>query len=119
MQSKTVCVMGLGYIGLPTAALLANRKYHVHGVDVVQSTVDTINHGKIHIVEPDLDTFVRSAVNSGNLIADIKPKEADVFIIAVSTSFHEGMDPRFIVHAGGEDAKIIRIAREVNTYKTE
>lgn len=93
MQSKTVCVMGLGYIGLPTAALLANSKYQVHGVDVVQSTVDTINHGKIHIVEPGLDTFVRSAVNSGNLIADIKPKESDVFIIAVPTPFHEGYVP--------------------------
>jgi UDP-N-acetyl-D-mannosaminuronic acid dehydrogenase len=85
--------MGLGYIGLPTAALLANRKYQVHGVDVVQSTVDTINHGKIHIVEPDLDTFVRSAVNSGNLVADVKPKEADIFIIAVPTPFHEGYVP--------------------------
>ncbi len=85
--------MGLGYIGLPTAALLANRKYQVHGVDVVQSTVDTINEGNIHIVEPDLDTFVRSAVNSGNLIADIKPKESDVFIIAVPTPFHEGYVP--------------------------
>ena len=93
MQSKTVCIMGLGYIGLPTAALLANRKYHVHGVDVVQSTVDTINHGKIHIVEPDLDTFVRSAVNSGNLIAATKPKESDIFIIAVPTPFHEGYVP--------------------------
>ena len=93
MQSKTVCVMGLGYIGLPTAALLANRKYQVHGVDVVQSTVDTINHGNIHIVEPDLDTFVRSAVNSGNLIADTKPKESDIFIIAVPTPFHEGYVP--------------------------
>lgn len=93
MQNKTVCVMGLGYIGLPTAALLANRKYQVHGVDVVQSTVDTINQGHIHIVEPDLDTFVRSAVNSGNLIADTKPKESDVFIIAVPTPFHEGYVP--------------------------
>jgi len=93
MQNKTVCVMGLGYIGLPTAALLANRKYQVHGVDVVQSTVDTINQGNIHIVEPDLDTFVRSAVNSGNLIADTKPKESDVFIIAVPTPFHEGFVP--------------------------
>jgi UDP-N-acetyl-D-mannosaminuronic acid dehydrogenase len=93
MQTKTVCVIGLGYIGLPTAALLANRKYHVHGVDVVQSTVDTINQGKIHIVEPDLDTFVRSAVNSGNLIADTKPKESDIFIIAVPTPFHDGYVP--------------------------
>ena len=93
MQNKTVCIMGLGYIGLPTAALLANRKYQVHGVDVVQSTVDTINQGNIHIVEPDLDTFVRSAVNSGNLIAATKPKESDVFIIAVPTPFHEGYVP--------------------------
>ena len=93
MQAKTVCVIGLGYIGLPTAALLANRQYQVHGVDVVQSTVDTINQGNIHIVEPDLDTFVRSAVNSGNLVADIKPKESDVFIIAVPTPFHDGYVP--------------------------
>ena len=93
MNNKKVCIMGLGYIGLPTAALLANRKYKVHGVDVVQSTVDTINEGNIHIVEPDLDTFVRAAVNSGNLKASIIPCEADVFIIAVPTPFHEGYVP--------------------------
>ena len=92
-QAKKICVIGLGYIGLPTAALLANRGYKVHGVDVVQSTVDTINAGNIHIVEPDLDTFVHSAVNSGNLIADLKPTESDVFIIAVPTPFHEGFVP--------------------------
>ena len=61
---KNVCVMGLGYIGLPTAALLANKGYKVRGVDVVQSTVDTINQGKIHIVEPELNVFVKGAVNS-------------------------------------------------------
>ena len=93
MQIKSVCVIGLGYIGLPTAALLANRNYQVHGVDVVKSTIDTINQGNIHIVEPDLDTFVRTAVNSGNLIADLKPKKSDVFIIAVPTPFHEGYIP--------------------------
>ncbi|NPA82133.1 MAG: UDP-N-acetyl-D-mannosamine dehydrogenase, partial [Epsilonproteobacteria bacterium] len=76
-------VIGLGYIGLPTAALLANRGYDVHGVDIVQSVVDTINRGEIHIVEPDLDTFVKAAVNSGKLKADTKPTKADVFIIAV------------------------------------
>ena len=92
MKIKTVCVIGLGYIGLPTAALLANRHYYVHGVDVVQSTVDTINEGKIHIVEPELDTFVRSAVNSGKLKADIKPIEADCFILAVPTPFHHNDD---------------------------
>ena len=92
-QTKKICVIGLGYIGLPTAALLANRGYSVHGVDVVASTVDIINQGKIHIVEPDLDTFVRAAVNSGNLKASLTPDIADVFIIAVPTPFHEGYVP--------------------------
>ncbi len=101
MQNKKICVIGLGYIGLPTAALLANRGYVVHGADVVQSTVDTINNGNIHIVEPGLDTFVRSAVQSGMLKADLKPVEADVFIIAVPTPFHEGYVPNvdYIVSA--------------------
>lgn len=92
-QNKKICVIGLGYIGLPTAALLANRGYSVHGVDVVQSTVDTINRGKIHIVEPELDTFVKAAVNSGKLKASLTPANADVFIIAVPTPFHEGFVP--------------------------
>lgn len=92
-QNKKICVIGLGYIGLPTAALLANRGYSVHGVDVVQSTVDTINRGEIHIVEPELDTFVQSAVKSGKLKASLKPDVADVFIIAVPTPFHEGYVP--------------------------
>ena len=90
---KKVCVIGLGYIGLPTAALLANRGYDVYGVDTVQSTVDTINRGEIHIVEPELDTFVKAAVNSGHLKTDIKPTAADIFIIAVPTPFHEGYVP--------------------------
>jgi UDP-N-acetyl-D-mannosaminuronic acid dehydrogenase len=92
-MNKKICVIGLGYIGLPTAALLANRGYDVHGVDVVQSTVETINAGNIHIVEPELDTFVRAAVNSGKLKASLVPCEADVFIIAVPTPFHEGYVP--------------------------
>jgi len=93
--------MGLGYIGLPTAALLANRGYQVHGVDIVQSTVDTINRGEIHIVEPELDTFVRAAVNSKNLKASTTPSDADIFIIAVPTPFHEGFVPNidYIVSA--------------------
>ena len=88
-----ICVVGLGYIGLPTAALLANKGYDVHGVDVVQTTVDTINRGEIHIVEPELDTFVQAAVKSEKLKANTKPVEADVFIIAVPTPFHEGFVP--------------------------
>ncbi len=63
--------MGLGYIGLPTAALLASRGHKVVGVDVNKNAVDTINRGEIHIVEPDLDSFVRAAVNSGNLMASV------------------------------------------------
>lgn len=93
VMNKKICVIGLGYIGLPTAALLANRGYDVHGVDVIESTVDTINRGEIHIVEPELDSFVKAAVNSKKLKADLKPCQADVFIIAVPTPFHKGYVP--------------------------
>jgi UDP-N-acetyl-D-mannosaminuronic acid dehydrogenase len=93
INNNKICVIGLGYIGLPTAALLANRGYNVHGVDVVQDTVDIINRGEIHIVEPELDTFVKAAVNSGKLKADLKPCKADVFIITVPTPFHDGFIP--------------------------
>ncbi len=89
-EYKKICVVGLGYIGLPTASLLATKGFTVVGVDVSQSVVDTINDGKIHIVEPDLDILVKSAVNSGNLSASLEPTEADVFIIAVPTPFTDG-----------------------------
>lgn len=88
LSDKRICIVGLGYIGLPTAALLANRGYSVHGVDINQHAVDTINRGEIHIVEPELDTFVHAAVSSGKLKADTTPAEADVFILAVPTPFH-------------------------------
>ena len=89
MQNKRkICVMGLGYIGLPTAALLANRGYQVHGVDVKQHVVDVINRGEIHIVEPELDVYVRAALQEGSLTAGIDPAEADVFIIAVPSPFY-------------------------------
>ena len=90
---KKICVIGLGYIGLPTASLLANKGYDVHGVDVIESTVDTINRGEIHIVEPELDTFVQAAVKSKKLKASLTPVYADIFIIAVPTPFHEGFVP--------------------------
>jgi len=84
---RSICVIGLGYIGLPTASLLGTKGYLVTGVDVSPKIVDTINQGKIHIVEPDLDILVKSAVNSGNLKASLEPVKADVFIIAVPTPF--------------------------------
>jgi len=90
MAAKTVCVIGLGYIGLPTAALLASNGYDVAGVDLNHYAVETINKGKIHIVEPDLDAFVRSAVSAGKLKAFTEPQAADIFIICVPTPFHEG-----------------------------
>ncbi len=89
---KKICVIGLGYIGLPTASLLGTKGYKVHGVDVSKHVVDTINQGKIHIVEPDLDIMVKSAVQSGNLSASLEPCEADVFIIAVPTPFKKAVD---------------------------
>ncbi|MDH5217050.1 MAG: UDP-N-acetyl-D-mannosamine dehydrogenase [Gammaproteobacteria bacterium] len=93
VKEKTVCVIGLGYIGLPTASLLGTKGYKVHGVDVSQKVVDTINGSGIHIVEPDLDILVKSAVGAGNLVASLEPCEADVFIIAVPTPFKDNYAP--------------------------
>lgn len=85
-------MIGLGYIGLPTAALLATNGYAVAGVDLSTYAVDTINQGKIHIVEPDLDAFVRAAVFSGKLKAFTTPQAGDIYIICVPTPFHEGAE---------------------------
>lgn len=90
MQKKTVCVVGLGYIGLPTAALLANNGFNVVGVDLNAHAVETINQGRIHIVEPELDAFVRSAVAANRLTAFTAPQPGDVYMICVPTPFHEG-----------------------------
>ena len=92
MTIKTVSVIGLGYIGLPTAAVIASRDIQVIGVDVNQQAVDTINAGNIHIVEPDLDIVVRSVVTTGNLRATTTPEPAEVFMIAVPTPFYHGED---------------------------
>lgn len=91
-MKQKVCVIGLGYIGLPTAALLASQGHEVVGVDINQHAVDTINSGRIHIVEPDLDAYVHSAVAQGRLRAYTAPQSADVFMICVPTPFHEGGD---------------------------
>ena len=109
-RSGKICISGLGYIGLPTAALLANCGYLVHGVDVVPHVVDTINRGEIHIVEPDLDAFVQSAVNSGHLKAALDPTEADVFMIAVPTPFREDHSPdiSYVLSAGRAIAPFLK-----------
>lgn len=84
-----ICVIGLGYIGLPTASIFATKGKKVLGVDVVAEVVNTINDGRIHIEEPDLDILVRAAVQSGNLKAATQPEPANTFIIAVPTPFRE------------------------------
>jgi len=89
----SVCVLGLGYIGLPTASLLATKGFNVTGVDVRQDVVKTINGGKIHIVEPELDILVKSAVQSGHLVASLEPETADIFILAVPTPFKNDYEP--------------------------
>jgi len=88
-----VSIIGLGYIGLPTAAVLASKGVKVVGVDVNQHAVDTINQGKIHIVEPELDILVHKAVQDNYLKAVTKPEKADVFMVAVPTPFKDNYKP--------------------------
>ncbi|TWH28758.1 MULTISPECIES: UDP-N-acetyl-D-mannosamine dehydrogenase [unclassified Aminobacter] len=93
MNSKTISVIGLGYIGLPTAAVFASRKTKVIGVDVSTRAVETINQGKIHIIEPDLDVLIHAVVTEGWLRATTIPEPADAFLIAVPTPFKDGNQP--------------------------
>lgn len=90
---KTISMIGLGYIGLPTATLFASRQKQVIGVDLSQRVVDTVNQGKINIVEPDLDMLVHAAVTGGFLKATTVPEPADAFLIAVPTPFMDGHKP--------------------------
>ena len=87
MSFETISVIGLGYIGLPTAAVFASSKRTVIGIDVSQHAVDTINQGKIHIVEPELDKLVHVAVTAGYLKAVTQPEPADAFLMAVPSPF--------------------------------
>lgn len=90
---EKISVIGLGYIGLPTAAVLASRGIEVIGVDIDQHAVDTINRGEIHIVEPDLDAIVHAVVTTGKLRATTTPEKAEAFLVAVPTPFMEGHKP--------------------------
>lgn len=103
MSFETISVIGLGYIGLPTAAMFASRKKKVIGIEVNQDTVDTINRGEIHIVEPDLDMLVHAAVTQGYLRAATTPEPADAFLIAVPTPFKENHEPDLsYIHAAAK-----------------
>ena len=98
MSFDTISVIGLGYIGLPTAAVFASQKKKVVGVDINAHAVDTINRGAIHIVEPALDKVVHDAVTQGFLRATTQPEAADAFLIAVPTPFMADHQPdlRFV-----------------------
>lgn len=89
MNFNKICVIGLGYIGLPTASTFATQGVNVIGVDVNAAIIDTLNRGEIHIHEPGLRDAFTKAIRSGNFKAATQPQEADAFIIAVPTPFHE------------------------------
>ncbi|MDP9250791.1 MAG: UDP-N-acetyl-D-mannosamine dehydrogenase [Chloroflexota bacterium] len=113
MSESSVCVMGLGYIGLPTAATLASAGHRVIGVDVNSDVVETVNAGRIHIVEPDLGDLVRRVVDAGLLRASSAPREADVFLICVPTPFtDEGPVPTpdiaYVLAAARAIAPVVR-----------
>lgn len=93
MTFGTIAVVGLGYIGLPTAAVFASRKRRVIGIDVNTHAVETINRGEVHIVEPDLDMLVHAAVTEGYLRATTVAEPADAFLIAVPTPFNANHEP--------------------------
>jgi len=90
---KKICVLGLGYVGLPTAAIFASRGIQVFGVDTNIKTIETINQGKIHIIEPGLDLLVNKSVSTGRLSANSQPERSDAYIIAVPTPFEKTYKP--------------------------
>ncbi|MAW84573.1 MAG: UDP-N-acetyl-D-mannosamine dehydrogenase [Crocinitomicaceae bacterium] len=92
-MNPEVVTIGLGYIGLPTSALIASHGTNVLGIDINQSVVDTINQGKIHIIEPDLDKIVSKAVSDGFFKASTKASSANVFLIVVPTPFKGNHEP--------------------------
>ena len=110
MTFKTISVIGLGYIGLPTAAVFASRGIEVIGVDVSEKTVNTINEGRVHIVEPDLDIVVRGAVHAGKFRATTIAEPADAFLIAVPTPFKGDHEPdlSYVEAAAHSIAKVLK-----------
>lgn len=118
MQPRVV-TLGLGYIGLPTSALIAANNIAVHGVDISQRVVDTINAGKIHIVEPELDGAVASAVRAGLLRADIRAVEADTYLVVVPTPFKGGSHEPDISYIQAATESILPLLKAGDLYIIE
>ena len=117
-MNPEVVTIGLGYIGLPTSALIASHGTHVLGVDINQKIVDTINQGKIHIVEPDLDQIVSKAVSSGFFKASTTASPAEVYIVVVPTPFKENHEPD-ISFVEAATKEIIPILKKGDLYIIE
>ncbi len=117
-MSKKVVTVGLGYIGLPTSALIANSGIEVCGVDVNPKVVETINQGKIHIVEPELDKAVEKAVKAGFLKATTKAMAADTYLVVVPTPFKEKNEPD-ISYVESATKGIIPLLKEGDLYIIE
>ena len=115
---KSVVTIGLGYIGLPTSALIASNGVPVFGVDINQNVVDTINRGEIHIIEPDLDEVVKTAVEKRLLKAGTKAIESDVYLIVVPTPFKGDHDPD-ISYVEAATEGIISLLKENDLYIIE
>ncbi len=109
-KTPSVAVIGLGYIGLPTAAVIARSGCNVLGIDVTEHVVETINNGKIHIEEVDLDGLVQGVVSRGLLRASLKFEPADVFVIAVPTPFKDNHVPdlSYVLEATANVAKVLK-----------
>jgi UDP-N-acetyl-D-mannosaminuronic acid dehydrogenase len=118
VSENKVTMMGLGYIGLPTAALIAGNKTQVNGVDVNPKVVDTINRGEVHIVEPDLDVAVSKAVSEGFLKASLEPEQADTYLIVVPTPFKEKNEPD-ISYVEAATKAILPLLKEGDLYIIE
>jgi UDP-N-acetyl-D-mannosaminuronic acid dehydrogenase len=118
MNTPEVVMIGLGYIGLPTAALIAQNKTYVHGVDINPKIVDIINAGKIHIVEPELDTAVANAVKEGYLKAATAPVEANTYLIVVPTPFKDKNEPD-ISFVEAATTAILHLLKEDDLYIIE
>ncbi len=115
---KKVNIMGLGYIGLPTAVLLAKNNIYVHGVDVNKNVVDTINRGEVHFVEKGLINYVNKSVSNGFLKASTSPIEANVYVIVVPTPFKESHEPD-ISYVEAATRSIIPLLKKGDLYIIE